>query len=146
MKIISWNYHGLENPWIVRDLCQILKEKRPSILFLMETKCKQHKREGIRIKLGFDGLFVMDQVGRSGGLALSWMESEGLEIQNFTRRHINAVIKFPGRNTPWKLTCFYGHPDSSKGQESWALLKHLQSFILEAWLHIGDFNEVGGKL
>jgi hypothetical protein len=142
MKIISWNCRGLGNPQIVRDLCQMVKEKRPSVLFLMETKCRQHKMEGIRVKLGFEGLFVVDPVGRSGGLALLWSESVGLEIQNFTRRHINAVINLPGRDAPWKLTCFYGHPDSSKRHESWALLKHLHSFIPEAWLCIGDFNEV----
>ncbi|XP_059429161.1 uncharacterized protein LOC132162970 [Corylus avellana] len=142
MKLISRNCRGHGNPWIVRDLCQMVKDKRPSILFLMETKSRQQKMEGLRVKFEFDGVFMVDLVGKSGGLALLWKDSDRLEIQNYTRRHINAVVKLPGRNISWKLTCFYGHPDASKRYESWVLLKHLQSFILEAWLCIGDFNEV----
>jgi hypothetical protein len=72
----------------------------------METKCKQHKPEGMQIKLGFDRLFVVDLVGRSGGLALLWKESEGLEIQNFTCRHINAVIKLLAEMLPGNSLVF----------------------------------------
>jgi hypothetical protein len=49
--------------------------------------------EGIRVKLGYNGMFVVELVGRSGGLALLWRETQELEIQNFTRCHINAIVK-----------------------------------------------------
>jgi ribonuclease HI len=142
MKLISWNCRGLGNPEAVRDLCQMAKEKRPTLLFLMETKSRKKKLEEIRVKLGFDGVFVVDPVGRSGGLALLWKESGWLEIQNFTRRHINAVVQFPGQGVQWTLTCFYGHPISSKRHESWELLHHLRLFSRGAWMCIGDFNEI----
>lgn len=49
------------------------------------------------MKLGFDGVFVVEPVGKSGGLALLWKEDIKLEIQNYTRRHINAVVNMsPG--------------------------------------------------
>jgi hypothetical protein len=48
--------------------------------------------ELIRIKLGFDNLFVVDCVGRSGGLALFWKSDTPVQIQNYRRRHINVVI------------------------------------------------------
>jgi hypothetical protein len=50
----------------------MVKEKRPNIIFLMETKCRKSKMEGIIVKLGFEGLFVVELVGQSGGLALLW--------------------------------------------------------------------------
>lgn len=118
------------------------KEKRPTLLFLMETKSRQHSLERIRVKLGFEGLFVVDPVGRSGGLALLWKESGSLEIQNFTRRHINAVVQVLGRDMHWNLTCFYGHPISAKRFESWELLHHLKNFSTGAWMCMGDFNEI----
>jgi hypothetical protein len=106
----------------------MVKEKRPNILFLMETKCPKSKMEGIRVKLGYNGMFVVDPVDRNGGLAHLWCETQDLEIQNFTRRHINAIVKEADREVSWKLTCFYGHPVAAKRHESWALLEHLKSY------------------
>jgi hypothetical protein len=43
----------------------MVRKKRPTFLFIMETKSTKHKMESIRVKLGFVGFFVVDQVGRS---------------------------------------------------------------------------------
>jgi exonuclease III len=126
MNLLSWNCRGLGNPQAVRDLCQVTKEKKPTILFLMETKCHRNKMESVRVKLGFDCLFVVDSVGRSGGLALLWKDPELVEIQNYSRRHINAIVKDRAVAQLWKFTGFYGHPDWTKRHESWALLNHLR--------------------
>jgi hypothetical protein len=40
--------------------------------------------EWIRVKLGFVGLFTVDLVGRSGGVALLWREEKKLEIKNYS--------------------------------------------------------------
>ena len=120
----------------------MVKEKRPNILFLMETKCPQCKMEGIRVKLGFNGLFVVEPVDQSGGLALLWRETQALEIQNFTRRHINVIVKEADNKVFWKLTCFYGYLVATKRHESWALLEHLKIFQPQPWVCIRDFNEI----
>jgi hypothetical protein len=142
MILLSWNCRGLGNPWAVRELCHMVKTKKPTLLFLMETKSRKNKMEGIRIKIGFEGLFVVDPVGRSGGLALLWKDSDDLEIQNYTRRHINAVVKGPNRESQCFLTCFYGHPLPHKRHESWELLAHLKNLCPGAWMVVGDFNEI----
>jgi hypothetical protein len=79
----------------------------------METKLQRTKMTSLRVKLGFDSMFVVDSVGRSGGLALFWKEDVQLEIQNYSNRHINAVITELGQNFQWKLTGFYGHPETA---------------------------------
>jgi exonuclease III len=84
MILISWNCRGFGNPRAVRDLCLVAKEKRPEIVFLMETRCRNTKLESIRVKPGFEGLFVVDPRGKSGGLALLWKEQNMLEIQNYS--------------------------------------------------------------
>jgi exonuclease III len=142
MIVISWNCRGLGNPRTVRDLRRMVKVKRPILVFLMETKLKQKKMEKIRCLLGFQNLFVVDSNGRSGGLALLWKEEAGLEIQNYSCRHIQAVVKNPGGEGSWKFTGFYGHPEASKRGEAWSLLKFLKEFSPQPWLCAGDFNEI----
>ena len=95
MSILSWNCRGLGNPWTVRDFCRMVKDKRPSLVFLMETKLRSNKIERIQSRLGFQNVITVDGVGKSGGLALLWGEGIKVEIQNYSRRHINAKIFVP---------------------------------------------------
>jgi hypothetical protein len=41
-----------------------------------------------------------------------------VEVQNFSRRHINAVIHNRDMDMDWKFTGFYGHPDATKCLEA----------------------------
>jgi hypothetical protein len=43
----------------------MVRKKRPTFLFIMETKSMKHKMESKRVKLGFAGFFVVNLVGRS---------------------------------------------------------------------------------
>jgi hypothetical protein len=108
----------------------------------METKCIKEKMEVLRVRMEFEGMFVVDAVGHSGGLALFWKERNVVEIQNYTRKHISAVVYFSDRSKSWRLTGFYGNPDWTKRYESWTLLRHLKLYEPDAWLCIGDFNEI----
>jgi hypothetical protein len=142
MSLLSWNCRGLGNLRIVRDLCRMVKEKKPDLVFLMETKLPSLRMEFIRVRTGFDYMFVVDNMGRSGGLALMWRFELSVEIQNYSRRHINATVQMAVNGQKWKLTGFYGHPDASKRIEAWNLLRHLHTLSPEAWLCVGDFNEI----
>ena len=92
----------------------MVKEKKPNFLFIMETISKKEHMERLRVTFGYEGLFMVEPVGRSRCLALFWRVAEELKIQNYSRRHINAIVKLPDKELPWKLTGFYGHPDPSK--------------------------------
>jgi hypothetical protein len=85
---------------------------------------------------------VVDSRGKSGGLMLLWNSSCGVEIHNFSRRNINALIqRFP--NEPvWKFTGFYGNPEVGRRGESWALLRHLATLSPIPWLCLGDLYEI----
>jgi exonuclease III len=142
MILLSWNCRGLGNPRTVRDLHQTVKERRPNFVFLMETLCSKMHIEQLRVRLGFDSVFVVDPVGRSGGLALFWNVVDNLEIYKFSRRHIHAIVKDSQGKPFWKLTGFYGHPDCRKREESWAILRYLNSCDPTPWIYAGDFNEI----
>jgi exonuclease III len=142
MSILSWNCRGLGNLWTVRDLCRLVKEKRPNMVFLMETMLQTAQLERLKFKLGFDCVFVVDSKGKNGGLALFWYEDFHVTIQNFRRHHINAIVLSEEHNSSWLFTGFYGHPKVNKRKESWALLRHLSTFYDDGWCCVGDFNEL----
>jgi exonuclease III len=145
MSCLSWNCRGLGLPQTVNDLHLMVKEKKPQLLFLMETKLKNKSMQKVKFKLGFQGMFTVDPVGRSGGLALFWKDTEEVTIQNFSLRHINVMVTLRGSGHQWKFTGFYGNPDCALRGESWSLLAQLSLLIPDDWLCLGDFNEIADQ-
>lgn len=47
-------------------------DKQPKVLFLVETKSNKTRMEFVRSVLGFQNLFTVESVCKSGGLALTW--------------------------------------------------------------------------
>ena len=74
MSTLSWNYHGLGNPRTVEVLKDLVRSKKPMFLFLIETLATYNTVERIRGVLSFEGLFMIDREGSSGGLTFMWKE------------------------------------------------------------------------
>jgi hypothetical protein len=70
----------------------MVKEKKPKMVFLMETKVSNKRVDFLKRKLDFANLFAVDSVGWSGGFVLLWKEDVQVDIQNYSRCHINAVV------------------------------------------------------
>lgn len=119
-----------------------MKNKKPDLVFLMETKLMSSRASFLKSILGFDSMFVVDSKGRSGVLILLWDSEWQISNQNYNRRHINASIQMGVSGTIWKFTGFYGHPEVAKCPEAWALLRCLSQMSPTSWLCIGDFNEI----
>uniref|UniRef100_A0A2N9IQD1 CCHC-type domain-containing protein n=1 Tax=Fagus sylvatica TaxID=28930 RepID=A0A2N9IQD1_FAGSY len=45
-------------------------------------------------------------------------------------------------NQPWRLTCFYGAPETHLREHSWNLLRTLNGQHSLPWCCVGDFNEI----
>ena len=70
-----------------------------------------------------------------------WKNEVVVDVINFTKHHILAkVVEEDG--FVWYLTGFYGWSETSQKSHSWALLRHLQSFVDGPWMCIGDFNAI----
>ncbi|XP_023890148.2 uncharacterized protein LOC112002224 [Quercus suber] len=142
MITLSWNCRGLGNRRTVRALEKVVSSQDPSLIFLMETKMCVSEMDGIKETIDRPGGLVVPSKGRSGGLALLWKRDIRVEVQTFSENHIDAII-VPGRGSPrWRLTGFYGNPETSKREESWSLLTRLANGNSLPWLCIGDFNEL----
>ncbi|KAL5571056.1 hypothetical protein UlMin_020653 [Ulmus minor] len=122
MSCIVWNVRGLGNQRAFKNLSRLLSDEDPSLVFLCETKLVAGQCKNLKQKLGYDGCFVRDNIGRKGGLILLWKESVEVVIQSTLAGHIDALVKFS-----WDLMSKLA---------SIAELSHLP------WLAGGDFNEI----
>ena len=102
MNALSWNYRGLGNQHAVNDLSNLVREKKPKIVFLMETKKTVDEMRKLKKDLHFTrGLVVpcdRSWGGRRGGLAMLWKDDVDLHIQTYSPHHIDAIIQTNPRN------------------------------------------------
>ena len=141
MSVLSWNCHRLGQPRTIQMLEEWAKCKKPIFIFLIETLCNRNKLESLKNKLGYEGLFAVEPMGRSGGIVLFWKASNKVRLIKFSRNCIDVKVEYqePGK---WRMTGFYGFPESSNRRESWNLLRTLSVVSSLLWVCIGDFNDL----
>lgn len=142
MSFMSWNCRGLGNQTAIRVLVDLIHAKKPSVLFLMETLIDARRMEVIRVKLGFSGMFVVDNIGHSGVLAMLWKEDFDLQITSYSRNHIDTTVSVDAGRPKWRYTGFYGMPGRNRRRESWQLLRTLSSMNDLPCVVMGDFNDL----
>lgn len=77
---MSWNCRGLGNPRIVHELSHLIQDKRPSIIFIMETKILKEHMERISSRIGSYHFFAISSMGRGVELAILWFEQVDLVL------------------------------------------------------------------
>ena len=118
MNSLSWNCRGLGNPRSVRALHDMVRRWKPQIVFLMETKSKIKRMERIKNIIGFANGLTVPSSGRSGGLAMFWTREVNLDINSYSGNHIDAIVRESDGNFLWRITGFYGHPETHRRYES----------------------------
>ena len=97
MKALSLNCHGLGNPQTVNELHDLVKQKGPNVVFLMETRLSVRSLEWLRVRFRMQGCMGVERSGQGGGLALFWDSSVKVHVQSYSDYHINAeVIQIDG--------------------------------------------------
>ena len=142
MNLISWNCRGLGAPHAVREVTKMVHQHKPLVVFLMETKRKNHEMEWLRSRWKFDCCFTVDGTGRWGGLALLWMMEADIEVLSFSKYHINVKVEAILEGGSWRFIGFHGDLETSKRYKSWDLLRQLKEVNRLPWLCVGDFNEI----
>ena len=141
MNLLAWNCRGFGNHRAIDELGDIFQAKDLGTMFLLETWSTKEQMECIKIKLNFDGLFTVTNEDRVGGLSLMWKNSSFVWVDSFSSYHINAIIN-GGMEDAWRLTGFYGEPDTNIHNEGWNTLCMLSSKPKLPWCCFGDFNEL----
>ncbi|XP_031094366.1 uncharacterized protein LOC115998845 [Ipomoea triloba] len=141
MSVLSWNCRGLGNSRTVREVMDLVSRKKPEFVFLMEAKVGRNHAERLRVKLGYEGLFYVDNVGLSGGLALLWRKNCTARLLSYSRNHVDVEVTIAGLES-WRMTCYYGFPERSRRRDSWDLLRSLAGRSSLPWVVVGDFNDL----
>uniref|UniRef100_A0A803Q9L8 Reverse transcriptase domain-containing protein n=1 Tax=Cannabis sativa TaxID=3483 RepID=A0A803Q9L8_CANSA len=141
MSILSWNCCGLGNQRTKQFIIELHAQKRPNFIFLCETLCKKNKVEEIKNAIGFDGAFIVEAQGHSGGLALLWQSSDEVRIIGYSNNHIDCIIS-KDTYPDYRLTGIYGEPNRSLRRNTWQLIRTLHEDNRTPWCLIGDFNNV----
>ena len=76
MIVICWNCWGLGNCRAVEVLTELVRQKVPKILFLMETKLSVREMEPIKIELGYPSMLAVSNEGRKRRVGII-MEGRG---------------------------------------------------------------------
>ncbi|KAM6599952.1 hypothetical protein CsatA_019561 [Cannabis sativa] len=116
-------------------------QKKPNFIFLCETLCRKEVVERIRVAIGFDGLFAVDAIGRSGGVALLWRNNGDINLLRFAHNYIDVEVTSFDQGV-WRLTGFYGEPNRSARVTTWDQLKTLATVSSLPWCVIGDLNNI----
>ncbi|XP_057770800.1 uncharacterized protein LOC130990594 [Salvia miltiorrhiza] len=144
MNCLLWNCRGLENQSTIRQLVWLVKQKRPDLVFLMETKLFMEEWNSILVSVGLENSFVVEcdhlAVGRRGGLCLLWSENVDVHVKSSSPHHILAEINENG-NPPWDFAGIYRWSNTSDHHKTWDLLRSLHSQVADKWVCGGDFNE-----
>ena len=81
-------------------------------------------------------------MGKSGGLAMLWSRDIKVEVKGYSGNYIDAVVTELESGFKWRITGFYGNPETHRRKESWDLLRSLGQKYQLPWLCFGDFNEI----
>ncbi|KAJ1386879.1 Endonuclease/exonuclease/phosphatase superfamily [Sesbania bispinosa] len=135
-------FRGLRAASTIRDLRDLCKVYKPALLFLSETKAKASQVKEISRKLQFQNSFVVDSVGRSGGLCLLWNNSLEVEVLNSCQNYIHAYVTLKKDGSLWVSNFVYGNPRARERRDFWSQLSRLHSIWSIPWCCLGDFNEV----
>ncbi|XP_042944769.1 uncharacterized protein LOC122278652 [Carya illinoinensis] len=146
MKSLSWNARGLGNPRGIRALHDLVKKEGPDIMFLQETKVSSRIMDRVKYQVGLHNCLTVDCEGRSGGLSLLWRQEVELTIKSFSKHHIDAEVKDSDNKGWWQVTGLYRHPETSRREETWDLMRSLSRGAHERWLVMGDFNEITSRM
>ena len=94
MAILSWNVQGIGNKTTSRYLKDLIRNYKPDLIFLMETKIGTQKMEELRKQNNFARGEYMDPTGNAGGLAIWSTDQWNINILSKHKNFIDVKSKF----------------------------------------------------
>ncbi|KAL0434739.1 UNVERIFIED_CONTAM: hypothetical protein Sradi_0181800 [Sesamum radiatum] len=138
MSLLVCNCQGLGSPQTFEKL---LQDNNPSLIFLVQTKRSTHFIESLKRKFDLYG-FCVPTVCKSGGLAVLWVKTVSVQLQSFSRTHIDFSVQLDVELLIWRFMGIYGEPVTSKRSRTRKLLSQLYAQSRQAWICAGDDNEL----
>jgi exonuclease III len=141
MNCLFWNCRGAGDAATVKEIKNLVLQYAPRVLCLVETQLDKSRLANLARPFGYDNCYAVSSEGRSGGLAMYWNNPLGLDLQSFSKNHIDMKVLDADKD-PWRLTCIYGEANRTHRHHTWELLSLLCAHSDLPWVCIGDYNEV----
>jgi hypothetical protein len=93
----------------------------PNIVFISETRQQKERVSNLRFRLGLNNSFVVDGVGKGGGLALFWDDSINIDLLSYGLHHIDTMVSSSELHLRWGGTFVYGKPRVQDRKLMWEL-------------------------
>ena len=132
MSAIAWNCHGAGAYLTKKHLGELHRCFTPSFL------------QDFQFEFVYNKLFTVEPEGRSGGLALFYLDSFDVTILFANNRIIDIEATIPGHKV--YITFVNGDPVINCRENVWERLTRISLTRLGAWLRLGDFNELTSNI
>jgi exonuclease III len=109
MRILIWNCRGLGQAQTVQELARLVREFKPDLVFLSETR--QNKAVVVKVcsRVGFSNCLPINMEGKGGGSALFVSDSVTLDLLSYGPHHIDTHVTDHDGNKI-RYTFVYGEP------------------------------------
>ncbi|OMO72173.1 Endonuclease/exonuclease/phosphatase [Corchorus capsularis] len=123
-----------------RTVKELIKDYRPDILCLLETKADTVSVERVGRFLKFSSLMEVPADGFAGGLALYWKaERVNLSIIGYMEQCIHTEVEVDSVKQLFSFA--YVRPNGSWKDRFWRELRVFSNSVSIPWSVIGDFND-----
>ena len=146
MKLLSWNVRGLGGVEKRREVSALVRERKPFILCIQETKLPVFDASVCKSIWGDDNVYYSYQpsVGASGGIATLWDLKEVEVWLTVSLDHVLAVSgRFLKSGDQFVVFNVYAPCDTSRQQVLWNVLSsRIDSLEGQNVCVCGDFNAI----
>lgn len=141
MIISTWNVRGMNKSLRQREVIKFIRDNDVGILGLLETRIKQPKADSIRRQFGMHWSFA-DNYGEASNGRI-WVAWNGTVVQfqviSSTPQCIHGYLKRSDGSFSTFSTFVYALDERDA---LWTEIRRLHSMTYEAWIVVGDFNNV----
>ncbi|KAF7844578.1 ribonuclease H [Senna tora] len=141
MRLMAWNCRGFGCTTTIQRLKQLLRQYKPSFIYLSETKRSLSFVSRVLERLGYTCFTGTNPAGRTGGTFLAWTDDQYCNILEVTPNWIHlSTLDESGK--PCLITFVYGFPYLNSRHILWNWFIQTSYSINKPWIAIGDFNHI----
>ncbi|KAL5711891.1 hypothetical protein ACHQM5_014119 [Ranunculus cassubicifolius] len=143
MTTIWWNCRGIGPPATMDVLKEMIRIKKPAIIFLSETLATKDNVVTFVQRLGGQWMYhIVPLVGHSAGLILLWNAAVHINVLYEDKWIVHVYVNEMNSSLSWYLTGLYLANDPALRASQFNSLLQIKPPSDEPWVCGGDFNTI----